>query len=416
MLAGIFRPMILLPADMRSWADLEEQRAILLHEAAHFERRDHLINLFQALIGAILFFHPAVRYALRQLALERELACDERVLGAGASATAYAEVLLKVAARAIATREGYEPAFSATGKILDRRMTMILSYRPSSLQRSRLAQALRVAALCGFALLLLPERVIVPESPLSMPVLVAAVPEISRVQATAGQAPSIPVVAQTVSPGAVPSAAQVQTGSVSGTVLDQTGALVPGVTVTLSRTTDGAIQTTVTNGRGAYAFPSVNVGQYTFEAFLPGFLRHSRAMVVRPQPELHDAVLHFGFAATVDVSVAAPRTPPPPSAPAIGPQRIGGDIAAPNLIYGPKPVYPPGAYARQAQDSVQLDTVIGKDGTVQSVLVNPTQGGTNLELIQAAIDAVKQWRYRPALLNGVPLEVPMTVTVNFSMQ
>ena len=45
------------------------------------------------LVGAVLFFHPAVRYALRQLVLERELACDERVLSAGANAAAYAEAL-----------------------------------------------------------------------------------------------------------------------------------------------------------------------------------------------------------------------------------------------------------------------------------------------------------------------------------
>src|SRR4030095_7339596 len=110
------------------------------------------------------------------------------------------------------------------------------------------------------------------------------------------------------------------------------------------------------------------------------------------------------------------RTPPPPSTPATGPERIGGDISAPTAVYMPKPVYPPGAYAKQAQTSVKLDTIIGKDGTVQSVVVNPSQGGTNLELIRAAIDAVKQWRYKPALLNGAPLDVPMTVTVNFSMQ
>ena len=416
MLAGIFRPMVLLPADIAGWASPEEQRAILLHEVAHFERRDHLINLFQTLIGAILFFHPAVRYALRQLVLERELACDERVLGSGANATAYAEALLKVAERAIAGREGYAPAFNASGKILDRRMTMILNHRPSSVRRSRLARALRVAAVCGVAFLLLPERVIIPQSPLSLPVLVAAVPAMSFAEEVAPAAPLTPVVAQAVVPAAVQPPVQVQPGSLSGTVYDLSGAVVPGVTVQLSSPVDGSIQTAVTNVRGAYAFPRVNVGQYNFEARLPGFVIHSRAMWVRAQPEVHDAVLHFGFETAVDVSVAAPQAAPAPAVPAPGPLRVGGNIAAPNLIYQLKPVYPPGAYAKQAQDSVKLDAVIGKDGTVQSVHVNPSQGGSNFELIHSAIDAVKQWRYRPAMLNGAPVEVPMTITVNFTMQ
>ena len=292
---------------------------------------------------------------------------------------------------------------------------MILDHRPSSLRRSPLVQVLRAGAVCGVALLLLPERVVVPDSPLSLPVLVAAVPERSFAQETARQPAPLPVIAQAVA-AAVQPPIQIQSGSVSGTVVDRTGAVVPGVTITL-RNTSGAIQTTVTNERGAYTFPQVNVGQYTFEAFLPGFLRHSRPMVVRAQPELHDAVLHFGFESVVDVNVDAPRTPPaPPPAPGPGPIRVGGDIAAPQLIYAPKPVYPPGAYARQVQDFVKLDCVIGKDGSVLSVVVNPTQGGSNLELIRAATDAVKQWRYKPAMLNGMPVDVPVTITVNFIMQ
>ena len=418
MLAGIFRPMVLLPANIGSWTDADEQRAIVLHEAAHFERRDHLINLFQTLVGAVLFFHPAVRYALRQLVLERELACDQRVLSAGANATAYAEALLKVAERAITVREGYEPAFNTSGRILDRRMTMIMNHRPSLLRRSWLGQVLRAAALCTLALLLLPERVILPESPLALPVLVAAVPEMPAAQETATQAPSIPVVAIAVAPVAVPPPVQAEIGSVSGTVLDQSGAVVPGVTVTLRSTIDGSTLPAVTNARGAYTFPRVNVGQYRFEAFLPGFLRHSREVFVRAQAEVHDAVLHLGFETQLEVSVAAPQTPPAPAtaAPTQRPIRVGGDIAAPNLIYAPKPVYPAGAFAKLAQDSVKLDAVIGKDGTVQSVVVNPAQGGSNFELIHAAVDAVKLWRYRPAMLNGAPIEVPMTITVNFTMQ
>lgn len=414
MLAGIFRPMVLLPADIGSWANAEEQRAMVLHEVAHFERRDHLVNLSQALVGAVLFFHPAVRYALRQLTIERELACDERVLGAGAKPTAYAEALLKVAERAISRRESYEPAFNTSGKTLDRRMSMILNYRPSSLHGPRLWRVLRAAAVCGVAFLLLPERMIIPESPLSLPVLVAAVPATSFAQAPVPQPPSI-VVAQAVVPGTIPG--QVQTGSLSGTVLDQSGAVVPGVGVRIFNSATGFDRTTITNERGAYSFPQINVGQYTFEARLPGFANHSRTLAIRAQAEVLDAVLQLGGIETVvEVSVAAPQAAPPPPVSAQTPLRVGGVIAVPNLIYAPKPVYPAAAFARQAQDSVKLDTVVDKDGVVQSVQLNPSHGTSSPALIGAAIDAVKQWRYRPALLNGAPVEFPVTITVNFMMQ
>jgi TonB family protein len=416
MLAGIFRPMILLPADIKTWADPEEQRAMMLHEAAHFERRDHLLNAFQTLLGAVLFFHPAVRYALRQLTVERELACDERVLAAGARAEAYAETLLKAAERSIAGREGCQPAFNTSGKILDRRMTMILNYPASSLNSSRVSQFLRAAIVCGLAFALLPERGIVSETPLSIPVLVAGVPVISLAQqTTTTSAPA--AVAQAIPPAAVQPPAQIQTGSLSGTVYDPTGAVLPGVTVRIFNRSGGVDRTAVTNDRGGYALPQINAGDYTFEVRLPGFANHTRTILIRAQPEVQDAVLQVGRAMTfVEVSVEAPQTPAASPAPSPSPLRVGGVISAPNLISQPKPAYPPGARAKLAQDVVLLDAVVATDGSVQSIQVNPSGGNSNLELIHAAIEAAKQWRYRPALLNGTPIEFPLTISVSFKMQ
>ena len=155
---GIFHPVILLPADIRDWATPEERHAVVLHELAHVERRDPIVNLFQTLVGAVLFFHPAVRYALRRLLLERELACDERVLDAGAHPAAYAEILLKVAERSVAKPEAYQLAFNASGKTLDRRVSMIFNYRSSIPGGSRLIRTARACAVLGLAILLLPQR------------------------------------------------------------------------------------------------------------------------------------------------------------------------------------------------------------------------------------------------------------------
>src|SRR5215467_15850857 len=125
-LAGLFRPVILLPADIATWTSAEERASILRHELAHINRRDHLVSLLQSIFKALFFFHPMVRYASNQLSLERELACDDRVLGLGTEPRAYAESILKAAERALITDVVHQPASFASKRKLERRIDMIL--------------------------------------------------------------------------------------------------------------------------------------------------------------------------------------------------------------------------------------------------------------------------------------------------
>ena len=129
-LRGLLRATVLLPADITQWTTPDERNAMLQHELAHVERRDALVNLFQSALGIVFFFHPLVRYACRQLSLEREMACDEHVLERGASAEAYAEGILKVAERSIlvATPVGvHQLALFSAREVLERRIEMILN-------------------------------------------------------------------------------------------------------------------------------------------------------------------------------------------------------------------------------------------------------------------------------------------------
>jgi len=86
-------------------------------------------------------------------------------------------------------------------------------------------------------------------------------------------------------------------------------------------------------------------------------------------------------------------------------------IAEANLVYDVAPKYPPEAGRERIEGTVVLMAVIGRDGTVQDVRV---QSGLPV-LAQAAIDAVKQWRYRPYLLNGEPVEIDSQITINFNL-
>jgi TonB family protein len=94
----------------------------------------------------------------------------------------------------------------------------------------------------------------------------------------------------------------------------------------------------------------------------------------------------------------------------IAPVRVGGHVKAPTKIKDVKPVYPAIAQSAHAAGAVTIEAIIGLDGKViETKVVHSIP-----MLDQAAIDAVRQWEYTPTLLNGVPVPVLLTVTVNFT--
>jgi TonB family protein len=91
--------------------------------------------------------------------------------------------------------------------------------------------------------------------------------------------------------------------------------------------------------------------------------------------------------------------------------RISAEVAQAQLIAKVDPVYPPIAQAAKVSGTVVLHLIIGKDGAVQQV---EFISGPQL-LLTSAMDAVKQWHYKPTLLNGQSVEVDTTATVVFSL-
>jgi beta-lactamase regulating signal transducer with metallopeptidase domain len=96
MAAGLVRPAVFLPEEAQTWPEAR-QRAVLLHELAHVKRRDCLTHALARVAVALHWFNPLAWYALRQLRIEREHACDDLVLAAGERPSDYAENLLEIA-------------------------------------------------------------------------------------------------------------------------------------------------------------------------------------------------------------------------------------------------------------------------------------------------------------------------------
>ncbi|HEV2520858.1 MAG TPA: TonB family protein [Candidatus Acidoferrales bacterium] len=109
--------------------------------------------------------------------------------------------------------------------------------------------------------------------------------------------------------------------------------------------------------------------------------------------------------------VSGPAVPPPPKPTAPARIKQGGNVTAASIITQTRPVYPPLARQARIQGNVVLHAIIDKDGKVAQLEVI---SGHPL-LVQSALDAVKQWRYKPTLLNGDPVEVDTTITVTFTM-
>jgi beta-lactamase regulating signal transducer with metallopeptidase domain len=158
-LVGVLHPLILLPMDLASWTDAAQRRAMVLHESAHIARRDHYANLFQALLSAIFYFHPLVRYACYQLNMNEEMACDDQVISSGTQTETYAEIILKAAERNLRTGGAHQPALFSSRKVLEKRIEMIMNTdRGRMVARSWRYLLLPAALITCLAWLLVPGR------------------------------------------------------------------------------------------------------------------------------------------------------------------------------------------------------------------------------------------------------------------
>jgi TonB family protein len=156
------------------------------------------------------------------------------------------------------------------------------------------------------------------------------------------------------------------------------------------------------------------------DAFSPMTLRD--VAQVAHQFDEHLAVTTIGNgpgAYAYTIRIAAPESAPmlantPTNIPGPTPPgaaKIGANVMSANLINPVKPIYPPLAKMARQQGTVKFQATIGKDGKVEDLLLI---SGPPL-LVQSAMDAVRQWVYRPTLLNGAPVEVVTTIDVNFSL-
>ena len=368
---GLFRPTILMPKN--GWP-IDRLRVVLAHELVHVKRLDYLTQLLSQLACAFYWWNPLVWLAAAQLRQERERACDDGVLRLGANAPAYAEQLVELA-RLLRTAgaAGTVAVAMANPSHLEKRIVALLdrSRNRQPISRHRAAAA-AIAAICF----------IVPLA-------------------------------------ALKARAQAAKGTISGTVYDASRAAVPGASVIASNLDTKTKETSTSDATGGYHFRQVPTGRYEVEVKKRGFapFRQTNLVLTADAPLAFDPTLEIGgVVENVEVVATSPnRRPPsvPPSAEQPRRTRIGGNVQATKLISQVKPMYPENAQRGGIEGTVLLHAVIATDGSLLSIGVTNTLADP--ELAAAAIDAVKQWRYQPTLLNGEPVEVVTTISVNYRL-
>lgn len=147
--------------------------------------------------------------------------------------------------------------------------------------------------------------------------------------------------------------------------------------------------------------------------------RQEGIVVSADKPARLEIVLNIGrITEIVDVVAQKAKGAAPPAANvgAVRPMkiRVGGNVQATKIVSQVRPAYPPDCKAAGIEGSVLLRTVISKEGVPLSLqAVNRL---VDQRLVEAATEAVRQWRYQPTLLNGEPVEVVTEIEVNFRLQ
>jgi uncharacterized protein (TIGR03435 family) len=211
--------------------------------------------------------------------------------------------------------------------------------------------------------------------------------------------------------------AQTVPGSVSGTFTDQLNNFLPAVHLTLVNEATGQRYDATTGRSGDFAVSDLPAGSYRLTASLPGFRETTSILTVQSGINTErSVVMAIGMIEETILVVndgippaalpsyqRRPVTPPPPSRT----QGMGGNLRPPRKLRHVAPIYP----ASGAEGVVILTAVISLDGTVTNTrpLSSPDP-----DLAQAAMDAVNLWEFDPTLLDGIPVDTLMQVTVSFS--
>ena len=424
---GTLKPVVLLPIALKE-AELPAQRAVVAHELHHVKRRDWSWVVVEEMIRSAFWFHPAMWWLVSRVQLARETVVDELSILATNARRTYLDTLL-----AFADDTGLvsPPAFSARRHLFHRVMLLSKEGDMSSI-RVALGSCVLIAALGA---------------------------------GTWGAVKAFPLYGAPIEPPPAPAAQKPPRDPISAEAHYRTGMEYfekarRGTTLPVEEQRDAILKGLAAADRAlainpdylnALRLKNILLRMQAFLTSDPQELSalikkadelRSRALTLQaaelppppppppPTSQRSSRGVMGGVAGGVSGGVPGgvpggvvrdmpPPPPPPPPPPAfqalidqLQPIRVGGNIKAPWKTKDVKPVYPPIAQSARVQGVVIMEIIVDADGNVADARVL-----RSIPLLdEAGLEAVKQWRFTPTLLNGNPTAILMTVTVSFTLQ
>jgi TonB family protein len=421
------------------------------------------VNLLQAAVEALLFFHPAVWWVSAQMRTERECCCDDAAVKACGDLRLYLSALSDAERR----RSGSKLAVALSGASLlhrIRRLTEMRTFESNPWKTwSTAVSASAVLVIFSAASTLLafvpvqaepvpgqttprevnakmpkPKSVVssrqVSEkasAPISQPSTVTTSEvqkppgaELERLKTqpadlSARYNSSHPDVMALESMAAGKerdsAAGNPQQAKITGTVLDPTGGVIPGATILiLAGQTGELLGTTVSGANGSFEIVPPS-GNYYIQFAAPGF---QTQVFYNPQLGASPLMVAMELGVVremVTVMTAAPATASTRVSPEpvkVEPLRVGGNVVPPRLVQRADPVYPPEARDANVEGPVVVSALIDAEGNV----IAPVVLSGHLLLRNAAVACVQQWHYDPALLDAEPRPVRLSITIIFKLQ
>ena len=393
---GIRRRIVLLPPTLLTSLSHEDLAAALAHEFAHMSRRDFAKNLLYELIALPITWHPVFWFTRLRIAESREMVCDEIAAHATHGTTRYAHSLLRLAASF--SRPTPATTLHAIGildaNILERRVMKLARNRSTAATSRRIATAavvLLAAATCATAMSL---RLEIPAPALA--ITHAAIPA-HAILASGAQQPNGPI--------------RVAGGVVAGQIISKVNPVYPqeareqgiqgAVVLHAIIGADGAIkELAVVSGPPELTTSAIEaVRQWVYKPYL-----------LNGEPTEVETTITVNFSLG---NSAQPSSDPHSSADNNGePLLVGGSVRPPVLLHSVDPEYSESARKAKLSGDVIVGLTVDAAGEPQNVHV--TRGLGN-ELDEKAIEAVQQYRFKPATKDGEPVAVALNVAVNFQI-